>query len=63
MKKFVTEKPEPILRIPIKHYNVHFNILAHKKEEKDVNQLKQTLKLKKKVNEGRIHTPMLPKIE
>lgn len=32
MKKFVTEKPETAIRIPIKHYNVHFNILANKKK-------------------------------
>jgi len=39
MKKIVTEKNE-VERIPINHYNVHFNVLAKKRKEKDPNTIK-----------------------
>jgi hypothetical protein len=40
MRKMIHEKTVPS-RVPIKHYNVHLNILAHKKKYPDISALKQ----------------------
>jgi hypothetical protein len=45
--KLINEKPSSS-RIPIKQYNIHFNILAKKTKCNDISALKQKCKIKTK---------------
>jgi hypothetical protein len=45
MKKLILEKPLTS-HVPIKQYNIHFNVLANKKKCNDILILKQKCKIK-----------------